>query len=74
MTNKKQSSVEWFADELDKVLPYVNEKVALEFRRILIQAKSMHKEEIETAWDRGCLSENGFFETFEQFYKETYGE
>lgn len=71
--NKKISSVEWFADEIDKVLPYVNEKAALEFRRILIQAKEMHKEEIKSAYVEGLTTsiDNPFLPPNE-YYKETF--
>jgi len=41
--------------------------------KYLEQAKEMEKEHKKDAWEDGMRSDNGFFGTFEQYIKETYG-
>jgi hypothetical protein len=66
--SKKQSSVEWFAS-VTAQLGYVS-------MEILEQAKAMHKEEIANAWNDGHTEgmEGGYCTTYEEYYKETFGE
>jgi len=81
MMNNKQSSVEWYAKQLqilaDKVF-----KIGLtldEFRvqkhELFNKAKEIHKEEMINTWGNGWA--NGDidepYETAEQYYNETYG-
>jgi hypothetical protein len=63
--SKKQSSVEWFAS-VTAQLGYVS-------MEILEQAKAMHKEEIEEAYDAVIIDENGGLLDGKEYYKETFG-
>ena len=79
----KQTAVEWFVEQLDKLeYEYDVEGISiLEFdkRKIEIenQAKQMMKEQIEMAYKEGNHSEmrggKVIFEKMEQYYNETYG-
>lgn len=67
---KKQSSIEWLAEQR---LQGVNLDDALE------QAKAMHKEEIQDAYQKGRFNGQtnwgyGNDITAEQYYNETFGE
>ena len=80
MTNNKQSSLDYYITKLTEILGlYIqqisrddNERIA----RLEEQAKAMHKEEIEDAYDTGKestinarLSQNSY-----RYYNETFGE
>ena len=74
MTNNKQSSVEWFANEscqlkvqLDNQEISVDE-YAVAYVILLYKAKAMHKEEIMNA-NEDLSTANG-----EQYYNETFGD
>jgi hypothetical protein len=65
MSNNKQSSVEWLAKELlEKYHLKIDEYK--EFK----QAKAMHKEEIEEAYDDAIMK--GRQEDGNEYYTETY--
>lgn len=81
MSNNKQSSVEWYAEQIDNLdynplekNGYVNAK-----NRLLEQAKAMHKQEVMRAYN---ASYNGFglFSDgyalaeiyYDQYYNETF--
>ena len=80
--NKQQTAVQWFIEQLEqkgdasenvsirRVQISIDVSDYLELKR---QAKQMEKKQIEDAWEDGVRSDNGFFETFEQYYKEQYG-
>jgi glycerol dehydrogenase-like iron-containing ADH family enzyme len=80
MSNNKQSSVDWFANEswqlkvqLDNQEISVDE-YAVAYVRLLYKAKAMHKEEITQAWKKGDgqfdkVSDKMSFE----YYEQTYG-
>lgn len=63
---KKQSSVEWLEIKLQN-LWLKNYLTANTIKSLFEQAKAMHKEEIESAWN----SFDG--KTFDQYYNETFG-
>ena len=42
----QQTAVEWFADKIDSIIPYCNEKTSYEFRKLLEEAKQMEKEQM----------------------------
>jgi hypothetical protein len=66
MSNKKKSSIDLFAIALyEKGFLKGNGN---DINDLLEEAKAMHKEEIESAWN----SFDG--KTFDQYYNETYGE
>jgi hypothetical protein len=86
MSNNKQSSVEWLFEEQFKSFEKYNNG-EFSFAEYMAhnltlreQAKAMHKEEIEDAWDKGdyCIDlPDGTWEqkykSAEQYYNETYG-
>ena len=72
MSNNKQSSVEWLAE----IIRFANKELYAEIFDEIEQAKAMHKEEIEDAYDTGKestidarLSQNSY-----RYYNETFGE
>ena len=84
MSNNKQSSVEWFANEswqlkvqLDNQEISVDE-YAVSYVRLLYKAKEMEKEQIINAFWNGdntdCTSEQNIEEFADQYYNETYGD
>ena len=71
MSNKKQSSIDWLYERLEKMIP----RTALyniDKKQFLEQAKAMHKEEIEDAYrinpNNEIWSNSGI-----DYYKETFG-
>ena len=78
MSNNKQSSVEFYAkaekDLSDRFsLRQVNYTQYREKKRELLeQAKAMHKEEIEQAYNDGCYYGKDCWQ--EDYYNETFGE
>ena len=84
MSNNKQSSVEWFDNEIGKLFnQFIVDKITIyEFRnqqlKLKQQAKAMHKEEIIDA--HGTQYDYSFSQidpkkvTGEQYYNETFGE
>ena len=81
MSNDKQSSVEWFANESWQVKVQLDnqeisvDEYAVAYVRLLYKAKAMHKEEITQAWKKGdgefdnCAKEMSL-----EYYNETYGD
>ena len=75
MSNNKQSSVEILEDFL---LQHCNPSVCdiewADFKTILLEAKAMHKEEIENAVKQGWdYNEEGFVQWMgEKYYNETF--
>jgi hypothetical protein len=74
MSNNKQTSLDWFLDELLQ-LGYIKRLPVTELQ----QAKAMHKEEIINAFDEGQEYEYQYhinstpkFDS-ETYYKETFG-
>lgn len=51
----KQSSIEWFAEQVDEMVPYIDKLTALKYKATLEQARAMHKEEIGCAFGNGNL-------------------
>lgn len=47
---KAQSSIDWFAEQIDELIPYVNDKVAKRFKDLKLQAKDKHLDEILNAY------------------------
>ena len=69
MSNNKQSSIEWFLDELIKE-GYIKRLPVTQFQ----QAKAMHKQEI--IWAHGIKMKgvnNHKCVSGEQYYNETFG-
>ena len=77
MSNEiKQSAVDWQFDQLssENLLGIFTHDQQTRVMEILVQAKEMDKQQKKDAWEDGMRSDNGHFGTYEQYYKETYGE
>ena len=77
MSNNKQSSIDWFANEswqlkvqLDNQEISVDE-YAVAYVRLLYKAKAMHKEEIINSFFEGAYGGDNI--SGEQYYEQTYG-
>ena len=76
MSNNKQSSVEWYANEENKLFTSYQKGLISTAKYILFkyklreQAKAMHKQENLQTWLH-CLTENDPI-TFEDYYNETF--
>ena len=69
MSNNKQTSLDWFLDELLQC-GYIKKLPITEFQ----QAKAMHKEEIKDAYTNGFISSMGSNVIADEiFYNETFG-
>jgi hypothetical protein len=75
MSNKQQTAVEWFLDQLLKD-GYIKRLPVLQLQ----QAKEMDREQKKHAYDWGetngadeCNGDGATHENFEQYYQETYG-
>lgn len=82
MSNNKQSSVEWFIDQLEeKGDAWENVSIrrvqisidVSEYMELKTKAKAMHKDEHRETWDE-CLLGSNPEKTFEDHYNETFGE
>lgn len=71
MSNKKQSSVEWLIEKLHNHSGSIDILDVAELNNYFEQSKAMHKEEIRGAYHQFLMSNTT---TFEQYYKENYGE
>lgn len=70
MSNNKQSSVEWFQEQIIKI---VNGTCLLSEIEIFEQAKAMHKEESQKIFECGRNFQLTGEGTFKQVYNETFG-
>jgi ribosome biogenesis GTPase A len=68
---KVQTAVDWFANEIDNLLPYVNEKTAKQFNDLLEKAKAIQQQHIEDAFDAGVSS---VLKNFDKAYSDIDGE
>jgi len=71
---QKQSSIEWFQEQIIKI---VNGTCELSEIEIFEQAKAMHKEEILEAFTRGLITEDVYYgyddKKEEKYYYEKFG-
>jgi hypothetical protein len=67
---KEQTAVEWLYEEFTKTNYLTEDEFYMKFN----QAKEMEKEQISIAYKEGwnCPHGEGFPETGEQYYKQTY--
>jgi hypothetical protein len=79
MSNKKQTAVEWYAEqEIELTLDFISKKInyfeyGIKKLRLIEQAKEMEKQQIKEACNQGYYDgykDNG--NNPEQYYKETY--
>ena len=83
MSNNKQSSVEWFAQESWKLrIELEAGKISMgeyanKYYQLKEQAKAMHKQEIIDSFGVGCQVEStrliGYHGMAEKYYNETFG-
>jgi hypothetical protein len=73
MSNNKQSSVEWLVKELNQKIDYIPMRQWDEIKEVIEQAKAMHKEEIEQAYQKGYNDADFSYYDPEHYYNETYG-
>jgi hypothetical protein len=76
MSNNKQSSIEWFANESCQVKVQLdNQEISLDeyavsYVRLLYKAKAMHKQECVDLLNH----HNDIFDTSEEHYNKTFGD
>ena len=80
MSNNKESSVEWYDNEIGKLFnKFIVDKITIyEFRteqlELKTKAKAMHKEEIKNAFTNGFISHLGSNRIADEiYYNETFG-
>jgi predicted RNase H-like nuclease (RuvC/YqgF family) len=54
--SEKLTAVEWFANEIDNLIPYINENVSKSFNELLDKSKQMENEQNIKAAARGFLN------------------
>lgn len=69
MSNKKQTAVDLAFEWFDNIIPFVNNEKAKEFNDKKIELKAMEKEQHKQSYWESLMSK---YQTFEQYYKETY--
>lgn len=76
MSNDKQSSIEWFLDQITYDNGYGQRRCSFidteDLTSYFEQAKAMHKKEIEQAYNDGCYYGKDCWQ--EDYYNETFGE
>lgn len=76
MSNIKQNSVGWLFSEMYKIISFYagNEQDVL-CESIKQQAKEMRRQEHEKTWNNAINAvEKDKWDSFEQYYNETYGD
>ena len=71
MSNKKQTAVEWFFEELQRMQYFIGNDMVQAFQ----QAKAMEREQIIDFAEKALIQSNGSgkgYPDIELFYKETY--
>ena len=71
MSDKRQGSIEWFQEQIIKI---VNGTCELSEIEIFERAKAMHKEEIIDAYWYGGQDVPMHINTCKRYYNETFGE
>ncbi len=78
MTNsKQQTAVDWYANQLHKVVSNTTDALTHNHKELLEQAKEMEKEQIMEARRNGsykATEKYGETRTNIQYYNETYGD
>ena len=73
-TNKMVSSIEFLVKEINQIIDFIPINKWDEIRVVVEQAKAMHKEEIEDAYDDGWHHNNEYKYNPIEYYNETFGE
>ena len=72
--NKQQTAVEWYANQLHRVVSDTTEASTHNHKELLEQAKEMEMEQKANTWNNAINAvEKDKWESFEQYYNETYG-
>jgi len=74
--NKQQTAVEWFANKIDYLIPFVSDEHAKYLHSLKEQAKEMEWDQINNAYlqgfnDNDCNPHEDTFNLY--YYNETYG-
>ena len=69
---EQQTGVEWLADKLDELIPFVNEKTAIAFNKLVEQAKETDKQQKKYFFHCGRQYQLTGKGTFTEVYTETY--
>jgi hypothetical protein len=78
--NKQQTAVEWFADKIDYLIPFVSDEHAKYFNSLIEQAKEMEKQRM-IDFANNCIKQIEVSDTCEllmvespkDLYEQTYG-
>ena len=72
--NKQQTAVDWYANQLHKIVSNTTDALTHNHKELLEQAKEMEKEQKANTWNNAINAvEKDKWESFEQYYNETYG-
>ena len=72
--NKQQTAVEWFENQLHRVVSNTTDALTHNHKELLEQAKEMEMEQKANTWNNAINAvEKDKWESFEQYYNETYG-
>ena len=73
--NKQQTTTEWFTNEVYQIIEnYDVDKMGYHIEKAYKQAKEMEKVQHRITWGNALSAINiDKWESFDQFYKETYG-
>ena len=74
--NKQQTAVEWFANQLNRVVSNTTDALSHNHKELLEQAKEMEKKQIILSIAKNLPIEDGVLtavQKAEHYYNETYG-
>ena len=72
--NKQQTAVEWYANQLHRVVSNTTDALTYNHKELLEQAKEMEMEQKANTQNNAINAvEKDKWESFEQYYNETYG-
>jgi len=70
---KKETAVQWLIDQIDSIIPYVNEETAKKFNAIVQKSIQMEREQIEEAFEKGWVERKFYSEmTSGEYYTQTF--
>jgi len=74
MSNETEKmAVEWFANKIDYIIPFVSDEHAKYFNSLIEQAKEMEKRQIVDAWSNGFDEDDRSTSNPFKYYNEIYG-
>ena len=63
----KETAVEYLSENIDNLIPFMNNDIAKKFSELVEQAKEMEKQQIITAYNKAVPFKFG-----KEYYKETF--